>query len=280
MIPTDILRDGRLAGRSVLVTGAGSDGDLLGTGAAMAVLFGLKGAAVTLVDVDQDRAAQTAKLLADQGIRAAVVVADITDLARCRAAVDAAVDAFGHLDGLVNNAAIAPGRREITDPEGTWGPVLELNLTAAQSMCSAALPHLIAAGRSSIVNITSAAALRGFATPAYSASKAGLIGLTKSLAFLHGRAGVRVNCVAPGHIHTPMGYRDAALTGRELRRRASMLGVEGTAWDVGFAALFLLSDEARFITATVLPVDAGATETVPLGLYHAMADDSDERPQG
>jgi NAD(P)-dependent dehydrogenase (short-subunit alcohol dehydrogenase family) len=143
-------------------------------------------------------------------------------------------------------------------------------------MSDAVIPLMREGGGGSIVNISSHAGLRAGGGIAYTAAKSGLIGLTKALAYEYGRAGIRVNSVAPGHVHTPMGIGytgwDTELTGaRRLRAHAGLLGTEGTAWDVAYASLFLASDEARWITAVTIPVDAGTIEVMPIVMYPHMA---------
>jgi len=132
-------------------------------------------------------------------------------------------------------------------------------------MSRSAVPHLQAAGGGAIVNISSIAAIRGMGGGAYGPAKAGVIGLTYDLAYSHGRDNIRVNCIAPGHLYTPMGDQGGPEL-RERRRRAGLLGTEGTAWDAAWAALFLASDESRWITGVVLPVDAGTTASTALAV--------------
>jgi NAD(P)-dependent dehydrogenase (short-subunit alcohol dehydrogenase family) len=256
----------RLAGRVALVTGAGSDDALIGIGAATALLFATQGAKVGIVDIAPERAAATRRLVENAGGECVVALGDVTkpdDIARCVAEV---ADAFGRLDILVNNAAIAgaTGSPAAIDLQ-QWNETLDLNLTAAMLAAKYAIPHLRAAGGGSIVNISSIAATHGFGAGAYAASKAGLIGLTRDWAYLHGRDGIRVNCLVLGHIYAPMGGGRGDEQ-REQRRLAGLLGIEGTAWDVAWPAVFLASDESRWITGVALPVDAGATSATSLGM--------------
>jgi NAD(P)-dependent dehydrogenase (short-subunit alcohol dehydrogenase family) len=135
---------------------------------------------------------------------------------------------------------------------------------------------MTAAKSGAIVNIASHAGLRAGGGIAYTAAKAGLIGLTKALAYEYGRAGIRANAVAPGHVHTPMGigytgWSEEINHARRLRAEAGLLGTEGTGWDVAYAALFLASEEARWITAVTIPVDAGTVEVMPLVMFPVMA---------
>lgn len=270
-----ISADRRLAGKVAIVTGGGSQGELAGTGVAIAVLFAAKGAHVVIVDRDESRARNTERLIDREGGVAIVHVCDITQPAACEEAAAAAVSGFGRLDILVNNAAILPA-------DERWSDVLELNLHAAKLMIDAVVPQMAKQGGGSIVNIASHAGLRAGVQAPYTAAKGGLIALTKTMAYEHGRAGIRINNIAPGHIHTPMasgftGYDDELNGARRLRAAAGLLNTEGTAWDVAYASLFLTSDEARWITAATLPVDAGTTEVMPLVMYPQLAAAASER---
>jgi NAD(P)-dependent dehydrogenase (short-subunit alcohol dehydrogenase family) len=216
---------------------------------------------VALLDEKRAWAQDTHDLIAEEGGTSMVVEADVSDTASCSAAVDEVVSGFGGVYGLVNNVGIGgpPGSALEVDP-GAWDTGMAVNVKSMMLMAKFCLPHMIAAGGGSIVNISSVAGLRG-GTPnlLYSTSKAAVIGLTRSMATHHGRAGVRVNCVAPGMVHTPMvSARGMAPEIREARRDRSLLGTEGSGWDVGHAVRFLLSDEARWVTGVVFPVDAGA----------------------
>jgi len=253
----------RLAGRVAIVTGAGSGGPLPGIGVATAVLFASQGAQVGIIDVSPGRAANTLEVIEKIGGTGMVVVADITRREECERAVAEVVDRFSHLDILVNNAAVVGGGGDPFDEEA-WNRVVAVNLNGAMLMSKSALPHLRARG-GAVVNMSSIAAMRGMGSGAYAATKAGLIGLTYDLAYSWGREGIRVNCIAPGHLFTPMGNQGGEDM-RERRRRAGLLGTEGTAWDAAWAALFLASEEARWITGVVVPVDAGTTASTALGL--------------
>ena len=147
--------------------------------------------------------------------------------------------------------------------------MLDVNLKSMLLTSKYAIPQMIAAGSGSIINISSVAGLRAGGSDGsipYSVSKGGVISLTTSMAVQHGRDNIRVNCIAPGHIYTPMVAGLMAEGMRDLRRRAGPLGTEGTAWDIGWAAVFLASDEARWISGVVLPVDAGLLATTPLAM--------------
>jgi NAD(P)-dependent dehydrogenase (short-subunit alcohol dehydrogenase family) len=256
----------RLAGRVAIVTGAGSAGPLPGIGVATAVLFASQGARVGIVDISAERAARTEELIAGVGGTSTTVVADITVATECQRCVHEVVQQFGRLDILVNNAGLsARGGNPANIDEAVWNRLVALNLTGVMLMSKSAVPHLRAAGGGSIIHMSSIAAMRGMGAAAYAATKAGVIGLTYDLAYSLGRDQIRVNCIAPGHLFTPMGDQGGEKL-RERRRRAGLLGTEGTAWDAAWAALFLASEESRWITGVVLPVDAGTTASTVLAI--------------
>jgi NAD(P)-dependent dehydrogenase (short-subunit alcohol dehydrogenase family) len=266
----------RLAGKRAFVTGAGTApaGDLLGIGEAIAVLFAAQGASVAVVDVSAERAAATLALVRDVGGDAVATVGDLTTVAENARCIQEAVDAFGGLDVVVNCVALSTGAGSPADVDlETWDRVMAVNLHAAVLTTRHAIPHLRAAGGGSIVNISSIAANRGFGSGAYAASKAALGGLTRDWAYLHGRDHIRVNAILPGHVFTPMGDQGGPQL-RERRRRAGLLPTEGVAWDVAWPAVFLASDESRWITGVELPVDAGTTSTTALGIQ--LLHDADE----
>ena len=147
----------------------------------------------------------------------------------------------------------------------SWHHVMAVNLDSALFTVRHAIPHLRAAGGGSIINVSSVAAIRGHGTGAYAASKAAMLGLTRDWAYVHSRDAIRVNCLLPGHIYTPMGSGGGDAL-RERRRLAGLLGTEGVAWDVAWPAVFLASDESRWITGVELVVDAGATSTASFAM--------------
>jgi NAD(P)-dependent dehydrogenase (short-subunit alcohol dehydrogenase family) len=277
----EIGMDERLAGKTAIVTGGGSAGALAGSGAAISILFAAKGANVVIADLDTARGKNTADLIESRGGRAVVVETDVTDPSSALNVADRTVEEFGSLDILVNNAAIAPNEKDHNDE--LWQRVLDIDLRSAKLMADGAVPHMTRQGGGAIVNIASHAGLRAGGGIAYTAAKAGLIGLTKALAYEYGRAGIRANAVAPGHVHTPMGigytgWAEEINHARRLRAEAGLLGTEGTGWDVAYAALFLASEEARWITAVTIPVDAGTIEVMPLVMFPIMAAATDSGP--
>jgi NAD(P)-dependent dehydrogenase (short-subunit alcohol dehydrogenase family) len=258
---------GRLAGKVAIVTGAGSSGPGVGNGKATAILFAREGARVLCVDQHLERAEETCALIRAEGGAASAFAGDVSRRADCAALASAAVERYGRLDILHNNVGIPSyhGIRDVTEEE--WDRVLNVNLKSVVLTTQAALPHLEAAGGGSVVNVASIGAFRYLApaSMAYQASKAGIVGLTLSLAGQLAQHRIRVNCIAPGQVYTPMVAPLLAPEGREQRRRAGLLQEEGTAWDVGWAAVYLASDEARWVTAQVLVVDAGVTATLRSG---------------
>jgi NAD(P)-dependent dehydrogenase (short-subunit alcohol dehydrogenase family) len=253
----------RLLGKRALVSGAGKSpgAELFGIGEAIAILFALQGARVSVVDISRERADATKQLIDELGGDAITAVGDLTDEAENARCVQRTVDAFGGLDTLVNNVALSGGGGSpATLSLDAWDQVMNVNLRAPLLTTRHSVPHLIAAGSGSILNISSIAAIRGFGSGAYAASKSALLGLTRDWAYLFGRDSIRVNCILPGHVFTPMGDQGGEEV-RERRRRAGLLPTEGLAWDVAWPAVFLASEESRWVTGVELPVDAGTTSS-------------------
>jgi NAD(P)-dependent dehydrogenase (short-subunit alcohol dehydrogenase family) len=251
---------GRLAGKAAIVSGAGSRGPGIGNGKAAAVLFAREGARVLCVDAVAERAAETVALIRAEGGEAEPFVADASRGAECQAMVAAAVGRWGGLDVLHNNVGIE-SRKELLDvTEEEWDRVLAIDLKSVFVATQAAVPAMIERGGGAVVCVSSVAGIRGHGRTAYAAAKAGIIGLVQSLAVQLGPRGIRVNAIAPGYIWTPM-VESMGPEARERRRRASPLGTEGTGWDVGWAAVYLASDEARWVTGQVLVVDGGLSTT-------------------
>jgi NAD(P)-dependent dehydrogenase (short-subunit alcohol dehydrogenase family) len=240
----------------------------VGTGKATAVVLAREGARVLLVDLHPERAEETRELIEAEGGRAEVFGADVTDNDRCAAMVAAAVDTFGSLDILVNNIGLAAVGTVVDLTEEAWDRSLDINLRTAFLASKHAVPAMAAGGGGSIVNVSSISALRGDGTAAYSAAKGGMLALTVDMAYSHGRQGIRVNAVAPGHITTPMvlSVTDPARVdfNNRMREEAGLLGTGGSGWDVANAVAFLAGDEARFITGVTLPVDSGVLSVTPL----------------
>jgi len=250
---------GRLTGRVAIVTGAGSQTEGIGNGRATAVLFAREGARVLLVDRRLEAAGLTARLIADEHGEAEPFAADVTSEAACRAMVERALERWGRLDILVNNVGIGIAKRitEVTLEE--WELQMRVNVTSMVLASKHAIPAMVAtAGGGSIVNVSSIASQRGRGLAPYAASKGAVEALTRAMAADHGRDGIRVNAIAPGPAYTPMvSARGMPESVREARRKSTALGIEGTAWDIAWAAVYLASDEARWVTGVVLPVDGG-----------------------
>ncbi len=262
----------RLAGKKAIVVGAGqTPGDSIGNGRAAALLFAREGAAVLCVDRDLSRAEETAALIVAEGGTAQARGANIADEAACAELVATAVQAFGRIDILHNNVGVGGGDAPVekTDP-AMFDKILHLNLTAMMQTIKHVLPVMRGQGGGAIVNISSLASIAPAGIIAYEVSKAGVNKLTTSVAALNARYGVRCNAVLPGLIDTPMAIQGwAGLNGEaqeELRAKRNArvpMGHMGTAWDVAHAALWLASDDARFVTGALLPVDGG--QSVRLG---------------
>ncbi len=251
---------GRLAGKVAIVAGAGSRGPGLGNGKAAAILFAREGAAVLCVDAQRDRAEETVGIIKGEGGTASAFAADVTRGADCRAMVAAAVAAYGGLHVLHNNVGIESRKNVLETTEEDWDRVMAVDLKSMLLATQAAIPAMAERGGGAIICVSSVAALRGHGRTAYAAAKAGVIGFVRSVAAQVGRQGIRVNAIAPGMVWTPM-VEDLGPEARERRRKASPLGTEGTGWDVGWAAVFLASDESRWITGQTLVVDGGVTLT-------------------
>lgn len=257
--------DAGLAGKVAIVTGGGAAGDGIGNGRAAAILLARSGARVLVVDHAAERAERTVSMIADDGGTAAAFAGDLTDEAQCKAMVAAALDRFGRLDLLDNNIGISSRGSVVDEDPEKWRRVMQVNVEVMFLASKYAIPAMIeTAGGGAIVNVSSISALRPRGLTVYSTSKGAIIALTRAMAVDHGPDNIRVNCVAPGPVFTPLvapnGMSDEL---RDARRRASVMGREGTGWDIGAAVRFLLSDHARYITGHTLVVDGGATLVGP-----------------
>jgi len=258
---------GRVEGKTVVVVGAGqTPGETVGNGRAMAVLFAREGARVLCVDRVAERAQETVELIAEQGGTASSLGADIVKGADCARIVEEAKARYGRLDILINNVGIgggdAPAHRL---EEAAFDRIVAVNLKGMWMTIKAAIPVMREQGGGSIVNISSLAARAGGIQLAYEVSKAGVNRLTTSVAQSNARYGVRCNAIMMGYMDTPMAVSGiATATGRptsevraERDARVPLGGKMGDGWDTAYAALFLASDEAKFISGAILPVDGG-----------------------
>ena len=262
----------RLKDKVAIVVGAGqTPGDTVGNGRATALLFAREGAKVMVVDRRMDSAEETRAMIEAEGGAAMACEADVTKAPDCARMAGEALKAHGRIDVLHNNVGIGEGSTGFADlTEETWDNVFNVNLKSMFLTCKAVLPHMIERGSGAITNISSAAAVASVSYIAYKTSKAGVNALTHGLALEVAASGVRVNCILPGMVHTPMAITSQSkfygVSQEELiRRRNEMVplkGGMGDAWDVAYAALYLASDEAKFITGVLLPVDGGRTARI------------------
>jgi NAD(P)-dependent dehydrogenase (short-subunit alcohol dehydrogenase family) len=269
---------GRLAGKIALVAGAGqTPGEHIGNGRATALLFAREGARVVVFDREREAAEATAAELQSAGGEACVQLGDVTSEQDCRAAIAASLASFGGLDILHHNVGVGLGDGWAEGIElAAWESILRINAGGALMMAKAALPVLREQGHGVITNVSSIAAVVAGVAPmsnpphAYKMSKAALNALTLSLAQAYAPHGIRVNAILPGLIDTPMGVDAVAQMlgvpradyARRRDEAVPLKGGMGTAWDVAHAALFLASDEARFITGALLAVDGGQSTRV------------------
>ena len=249
---------GELTGRVALVFGAGSSGAAISNGEAAARAYARAGAIVAAIDRNGAEARRVAEAIGGDAI---AITADVTREDEVAAAVDTAVRDLGAPGILHNNVGLARTGPVTDIGLGDWNEMLAVNLTSAYLTCRHTLPHMLAAGRGVIVNVSSLAGIRdtGYVYPAYSAAKAGINQLTVSIALTYADRGIRANAVLPGLIDTPLVRTEitddpAALAARHAR---SPTGRMGTPQDVANAAVFLASDRAAYINGVCLPVDGG-----------------------
>ncbi|MCI0756226.1 SDR family NAD(P)-dependent oxidoreductase [Teichococcus vastitatis] len=264
-----------LEGRVAMVTGCGSQGPGWGNGKAIAVTFARHGAAIYGIDLDREAAEETRAIVEAEGGRFAVGAGDVTSKPAVDALVADCVARFGRVDVLVNNVGHSLPGDPATMPEEIWDRQIDVNLKSAFLCCKAVLPLMEAQGQGAIVSIASTAAIRYTGKPqaGYAAAKAGLVQFSRVVAVDYARRGVRLNCVLPGLMDTPLVEKLAQdFASRETgtdrdtfyRRRHEQvpMGRMGEAWDVAEAALFLASDAARYITGTEILVDGGLCAAV------------------
>jgi len=247
-----------------IVTGAGSRGPGIGNGRAAATLFAREGARVALVDRQAEWAEVTRRMIAAEQGESFVIQADVTNAADCQRIVDAVVNRYGPIAVLQNNVGIGSDGTVVDVDESEWDDVMRVNVKSMMLMSKYVIPVMAARGGGSITNVSSIAAIRPRGLTPYSTSKGAVNALTQAMAVDHAAQGIRVNAILPGPVFTPM-VESGGLTPeqRAMRAKASPLGVEGTAWDIGWAAVFLASAEARWITGQLLCVDGGVTLMSP-----------------
>jgi NAD(P)-dependent dehydrogenase (short-subunit alcohol dehydrogenase family) len=259
----------RLKNKVALVVGAGSVGPGWGNGRACATIFAAEGAKVVAADISQEALDPTLDIIRDNGGHATGQLCDVTDTESVRALVESSIQEHGRIDVLVNvvGGSRAGGAAELTEEE--WNRQVDFNLTSVYRTCHEVIPHMIRQEAGSIINIASTSGTRWTGSPqvAYASTKAGVISFSRVTAVQYAKHGIRANTVVPGQLHTPMvetrlaGQRTGGNVDQLLEQRQARipLGFMGDGRDTGYAALFLASDEARFITGTELVVDGGMT---------------------
>ena len=261
----------RLKGKVAMVTGAGSIGPGMGNGKATAILFAREGARVMLVDLNPEAAEETKHVIDEEGGECVVFKADVSKSSDCKCMVEKCIQTFGRVDILHNNVALGAHGGPVETSEEDWDRVIDINLKSIFLTCKYALPYMEKQGSGAIINISSTGALRAspYPTLTYAVSKAGVIALTREVAIQYAAKGIRVNAILPGLMKTPRiayYYKSASDWDVEemWRRRDAMspTGKQGEPWDIAYAALFLASDEAKYITGTTLIVDGGLTNTM------------------
>lgn len=259
----ETLRKPRLENKIAIVTGAGSRGDVVGNGQAAAILFAQEGAEVLLADTSEERVRRTLDAIKSRGGSASAFIGDVTDAESCAAMVETAVSRYGRLDILHNNVGIGGAGNVVEADPDEWDRVMEVNVKSMMLAGKYAVPRMAETGGGAIVNISSISAIRPRGMTAYTVSKGGVMALTWGMAIDHAKDGVRVNCILPGPVYSSMVAPNMTAARREIRRSSSPLGTEGTPWDVAWAAVYLASDEAKWVTGTCLPVDGGVTLVSP-----------------
>lgn len=247
----------RLADKVALITGSAS-----GMGKLAAEVFAREGASIVVTDIMEKEGEETARAVRDAGGSAVFVPGNVAHDADVQRVVAAAIDSYGRIDVLYNNAGIMPAEDSgvVETAEETWDKVIDVNLKSAFLYCKHAIPHMVEQGKGSIINVASFVAFMGCTVPqdAYTASKGGMLSLTKSLAVQYGKNGIRCNAICPGPIETPLlRYLWTSEDARNLRINRIPLGRFGEARDIVYMALYLASDESSWTTGAWLMVDGG-----------------------
>ena len=263
----------RLKDKIAIVVGAGQQpGDTIGNGRATSILFAREGAKVMLVDINLESAQETQSMIEKEGGESFAIQADVVNEDNCRQIAEKCMEVYGRIDILVNNVGVGEGDRNIVKlSEKVWDRIFNINLKGMVFTSRYVLPVMENQGYGSVINISSVAAVCApVPIPAYKISKSGVNSLTQLLAHQYARKGVRVNAIMPGLLNTPIaieGMSKATGTSKKdlikfRNRLVPLKGGMGDAWDTAYAALFLASDEAKFITGVILPVDGGQSSKV------------------
>ena len=251
---------GRLKDKVAVVTGAAPRGEGVGNGMATAMLFAREGAKVVLVNRSAERAEKLAKQIKDEGGEAAVFAGDVAKADAAEAMAEFAVKKYGRLDILHNNVGIGAAGTPETVTQADWHKVLEANLTTTMLCTKYCLPKMKQGGGGSIIMVSSIAGALGLmgspGAVAYATAKAGLHGFTHSVAADYATENIRANCIVVGSVYTPMVAHMGA-EARERRKNMVPMQSEGTAWDIAHGAVYLASDESRWVTGVLLPIDGG-----------------------
>lgn len=270
----------RLEGKVAIVTGAGATGNALRIGEAMSILFAREGCRVVVEDKIKDRAENTRDTIEKEGGQAVAFEGDVTVAEDCRRMVEATVNRFGKLDILVNNVG-GPGRGDVVNlKEEDWDRIMDLNVKSILLTGKYAVPRMVQNGGGSIINLSSTAGIRpgrNTANLVYATSKTAVVGATLSMAVHHGPDKIRVNCIAPGNVAQVVHKEESSATVQKVERfrhQATPLGADGTPWDIAWAAVFLASDEARWITGALLPVEGGVMSTSSMTMYDYLQRES------
>jgi NAD(P)-dependent dehydrogenase (short-subunit alcohol dehydrogenase family) len=259
----------RLKEKVALVSGAGSSGPGWGNGKATAVLFAREGARVLAADINLDAAVETKRIIEREGGICEAVAGNVSLADNVPVVVDACIAAFGRIDVLHNNVGIVEVGGPVETTEDSWDRVNDVNLKSMFLTCKQVLPQMERQGKGAIVNIASVSGIRWLGVPyiSYAATKAVVIQFTRVIALQYARSGIRANSILPGMMNTPMVHAPGVIAAyggsaeEMVRRRDEQcpMGRMGDAWDVAYAALFLASDEAKYITGAELVVDGGLT---------------------
>jgi NAD(P)-dependent dehydrogenase (short-subunit alcohol dehydrogenase family) len=249
----------RLDGKVALITGGGS-----GIGRETTLLFSAEGARIVVVDINDEAGQETVRMVEDQGGQASYVHADISNATDCETMIRTAEETYGQLNVLFNNAGISHARDDdaIATEEDVWDLTMAVNLKGVFLGCKYGIPALHRAGGGSVINTASFVALLGAATPqiAYTASKGGVLSMTRELATSHARESIRVNALCPGPLHTELLMKYLDTEEKKQRRLVHIpMGRFGQAREIAQAVLFLASDESSFVTGATFTVDGGIT---------------------